>query len=290
MIKCYIFGGIGNQMFQYLSGVYLSKKNDIDIVFDYNLIDSFKTKHHTKRLYEIFDLENIKFIKKKKTNSLKSDKLLKIYFNILYFLKYKINFISDHNFLKQKLNIKKNYFMFGYFQNIQNLNKNIIDVENFFSFKKNYFKSKLYKKINTYKNSVCLHIRRGDYLTPKYKKKYNILNDEYYLRAINLFLKKKKKIHLFIFSDDEKYAKNFCDKIQNKHELSYTLIKKNSSDQDLFLMSCCKNFIIANSTFSWWAAIISKNKNKIIMTPQDWYKNKNDNKNNKLNFKQWIKL
>ena len=39
-------------------------------------------------------------------------------------------------------------------------------------------------------------------------------------------------------------------------------MNKNSSDLDLFLMSHCKNFIIANSTFSWWAAIISKNKKK----------------------------
>lgn len=290
MIRCFLFGGIGNQMFQCLSGVCLSKKNNIEVIFDYNLIDSFETKHNTKKLNEIFDIKNIKFVKEKKSNYLKLDKLFKLFFNIFSFLKYRFFFISDHNFLNKRLDNDKNYYMFGYFQNIQIIDKKIIDIRNFFIFKKNYFKNSFYKIISNYKNSVCLHIRRGDYLTPKYKKKYNILDEEYYLQAINLILKKKKGSHFFIFSDDKKFAKKFCDKINNKYEFSYTLINKNSSDVDLFLMSCCKNFIIANSTFSWWAAVISKNKNKIIITPRDWYKNDGDNKNNKLNFKQWIKL
>ena len=290
MIRCFLFGGIGNQMFQYLSGVCLSKKNNIEVIFDYNLIDSFETKHNTKKLNEIFDIKNIKFVKEKKSNYLKLDKLFKLFFNIFSFLKFRFFFIGDHNFLNKRLDNDKNYYMFGYFQNIQIIDKKIIDIRNFFIFKKNYFKNRFYKIISNYKNSVCLHIRRGDYLTPKYKKKYNILDEKYYLQAINLILKKKKDSHFFIFSDDEKFAKKFCDKINNKYEFSYTLINKNSSDVDLFLMSCCKNFIIANSTFSWWAAVISKNKNKIIITPRDWYKNDGDNKNNKLNFKQWIKL
>lgn len=289
MIKCYLFGGIGNQMFQYLFGIYLSKKYNVKIKFDYKLINSFKSKHNNKSLNKIFKLEDRLFLENISPISSYFNGILKFFFNILYFIKYKSNFISDYNYINE-LDKKKDYFMFGYFQNIFDIDKEILDLENFFKFKEIYFKNNLYKKIIAYENSVCLHIRRGDYLTPKYKKKYILLNEQYYLKSIDFILKKKNNLHFFIFSDDEKYAKNFCNKIQDYNKFSYTLMNKNSSDLDLFLMSHCKNFIIANSTFSWWAAIISKNKNKITITPRKWFKNEYDNKNNKLILDQWIKI
>ncbi|MDB3877219.1 alpha-1,2-fucosyltransferase [Candidatus Pelagibacter ubique] len=289
MIKCYLFGGIGNQMFQYLSGIYLSKQNNMKVKFDYKFISSFNSQHNNKSLNEIFNLEDKFFSKETNSIVLNFSKILKFFFNLLCIFKFNVNFISDYNYTN-KLNEKKNYLMFGYFQNIQKIDKEIIDVENFFKFKEIYFKNNLYKKVIAYENSVCLHIRRGDYLTPKYKKKYVILNEDYYMKAINFILKKKNNLHFFIFSDDKDYAKNFCNKIEDYNKFSYTLMNKNSSDLDLFLMSHCKNFIIANSTFSWWAAIISKNKKKITITPRKWFKNKNDNENNKLILDQWVKI
>lgn len=289
MIKCYLFGGIGNQMFQYLSGIYLSKKNNMKVKFDYKFINSFNSQHNNKNLDKIFKLEDRLFFKETNSIFLNFNKILKFFFNVLCILKYKTNFISDYNYINN-LNKKKFYLMFGYFQNIYNINKKTLDIENFFKFKETYFKNDLYKKVIEYENSVCLHIRRGDYLTRKHKKKYIILNEEYYLKAIDFINKKKNNLHFFIFSDDKEYAKNFCNKLQDYNKFSYTLMNKNSSDLDLFLMSRCKNFIIANSTFSWWAAIISKNKNKITITPRKWFKNKNDNENNKLILEQWIKI
>ena len=197
MIKCYLFGGIGNQMFQYLSGIYLSKQNNTKVKFDYKFISSFNSQHNNKSLNEIFNLEDKFFSKETNSIVLNFNKILKFFFNLLCIFKFNVNFISDHNYTN-KLNEKKNYLMFGYFQNIQKIDKKIIDFENFFKFKAIYFKNNLYKKVIAYENSVCLHIRRGDYLTPKYKKKYVILNEDYYMKAID-FILKKKTTYIFLF-------------------------------------------------------------------------------------------
>ena len=106
MIKCYLFGGIGNQMFQYLSGIYLSKQNNTKVKFDYKFISSFNSQHNNKSLNEIFNLEDKFFSKETNSIVLNFNKILKFFFNLLCIFKFNVNFISDHNYTN-KLNEKK---------------------------------------------------------------------------------------------------------------------------------------------------------------------------------------
>ena len=82
MIKCYLFGGIGNQMFQYLSGIYLSKQNNTKVKFDYKFISSFNSQHNNKSLNEIFNLEDKLFLKKTNSIFFNFSKILKFFFLI----------------------------------------------------------------------------------------------------------------------------------------------------------------------------------------------------------------
>ena len=82
MIKCYLFGGIGNQMFQYLSGIYLSKKNNMKVKFDYKFINSFNSQHNNKNLDKIFKLEDRLFFKETNSIFLNFNKILKFFFNV----------------------------------------------------------------------------------------------------------------------------------------------------------------------------------------------------------------
>jgi hypothetical protein len=65
---------------------------------------------------------------------------------------------------------------------------------------------------------------------------------------------------------------------------------KNSPKIDFFLMSICKHNIIANSTYSWWAAWLNKNKSKIIIAPSDWKDKSPILKNNIQIPKSWVRL
>jgi hypothetical protein len=93
------------------------------------------------------------------------------------------------------------------------------------------------------------------------------LNKNYYFKAIEYIQQHITNPHFYIFSDDPERAIS----IISLNENQFTLIKHNIGDElayaDLWLMSKCKHFIIANSTFSWWGAWLSKNHEKIVIAP-----------------------
>ena len=76
--------------------------------------------------------------------------------------------------------------------------------------------------------------------------------------------------HFFVFSDDiqvvqEKYSFPDC---------TLTFVEAHSGKDsylDLYLMTRCKHFIIANSTFSWWGAWLGTNQDKIVIGPKKWF-------------------
>ncbi len=117
-------------------------------------------------------------------------------------------------------------------------------------------------KIQT-NDSVSVHIRRTDYLSKKHR--FVILDTKYYKKAIKLMTEKVKDPKFFFFSDDIEWVK---ENIQHPDD---SIFLSNKDFEDMHLMSLCKHNITANSTFSWWAAWLNKNQNKIVITPQRWF-------------------
>jgi len=71
-----------------------------------------------------------------------------------------------------------------------------------------------------------------------------------------------------------------------------TYVGHNPSDknyEDLRLMSLCNHFIIANSSFSWWGAWLSRNKSKIVIAPSKWFQKIKYNDSDRLP-KEWIRI
>lgn len=119
--------------------------------------------------------------------------------------------------------------------------------------------------------SVCVHIRRGDYLDPKWAQ-LNICTYEYYNRAINYVTEKIPNSVFFIFSNTPAdivwIQENYHFENANIKYVTY-----GCADYEEFrLMMSCKHFIISNSTFSWWAAYLGKNPAKIVVSPSKWSK------------------
>ena len=86
------------------------------------------------------------------------------------------------------------------------------------------------------------------------------------------FIKAKHSdIEVFVFSDDLEWCKNNL-KLEDKlHFLDVN--QKTNFHMDMYLMSQCKHNVIANSSFSWWAAWLNQNKNKQVIAPQNWFAN-----------------
>lgn len=123
----------------------------------------------------------------------------------------------------------------------------------------------LYKNIKVEgKELVSIHVRRGDYLLPHHHH-FCKLNNDYYGEAIQHFIKDIEKYHFVIFSNDIEWCK------ENLIEGDMvTFINPGIDCVDLILMSLCDHNIIANSSFSWWAAFKNKNKDKTVICPSNY--------------------
>lgn len=125
--------------------------------------------------------------------------------------------------------------------------------------------------------SVCVHFRFYDNPTCNNNETdiHSNLEKSYYDGAVKEIIKRVIKPHFFLFSDNLQEARNML----KLPEGDVTIINHDTSDGDGFLdfwlMTLCKHFIIANSTFSWWSAWLSQSIEKNILAPQTWFLNEN---------------
>ena len=107
---------------------------------------------------------------------------------------------------------------------------------------------------------------------------------QYFEKALVEIEKKLKDYNLIIFSDDIDWVK------KNMFFETKNIVFEKGNDnvyEKLRMMSMCNNFIISNSTFSWWAQYLSKNKRKIVIGPSKW-RNTNISLYNDIYEKDWI--
>ena len=121
--------------------------------------------------------------------------------------------------------------------------------------------------------SVSMHIRRGDYVEPGFVEVYgDICTEDYYRKAVEYMLEKEPRAVFYIFSDDPEW-------VAEHFNGDRFVIAKNenpfSDKEDLLLMRTCKHNIIANSSFSWWAAWLSHYPDKHLVAPAKWLNTKN---------------
>jgi hypothetical protein len=196
---------------------------------------------------------------------------------------------------KNLINACNGYFV-GYWGNEKYFIENTMLIKNEFTlkdkFKTNEFKV-LQEEAKT-THSVAMHIRRGDYIqNEKSSKIFNSLTLDYYQNAIEHMSGKVKDIKLLIFSDDIGWVKSNLSFVA---EIDHIFIdhQLNSKDYLEFSLMCqCKHFIMANSTFSWWAAWLGAKSDSIVIAPYNWYSDPSHQNNflsNNFIPKSWILL
>jgi hypothetical protein len=121
--------------------------------------------------------------------------------------------------------------------------------------------------------SVCVHIRRGDYLAPEYAH-LNVCDRSYYGRAMAAMQeqlgRRQKRAVFYIFSNNHEELTWIRTNYDfSAYEVRYVDLG-NPDYEELRLMYTCKHFIISNSTFSWWGQMLSGNPDKLVFAPSVW--------------------
>lgn len=122
--------------------------------------------------------------------------------------------------------------------------------------------------------SVSVHVRRGDYLE-KEEIYGGICTEAYYKSAIEYMQRERMESSFFLFSNDPEWVREWVN-ANYRGDNRFVIIEGTQEETgylDLFLMSRCKNHIIANSSFSWWGAWLDENPRKRVIAPAKWANN-----------------
>ncbi len=238
MITAKLQGGLGNQMFQIAAASALAWRNDDVAVFDLN-------NHYLP-------------LQGRKAHNYADNIFRGIEFNDSVRPSY-VYREADHTY--QQIPYKENMSLFGYFQSAKYFEDYSNKIKELFSpddTTRQYLTDKYGELLDT--NTASIHIRRGDYL--KFKNIHPTCTREYYVEAMTFL---PGDTNYMIFSDDPEWC------LRNFNMKRFKVIEGEEDYVDMHLMSMCKNNIIANSSFSWWAAWLNENNDKTVIAPKVWF-------------------
>lgn len=266
MIGVKLMGGLGNQMFQYALGRKLSLMYGTKLILDLTGYQN-QAQGDTQRYFE---LNRFNITGELQTKPIVNKNLLTKILYRNYDFKHKY-YEKQFPFDKKVLEQPEGTLFEGYWQT----EKYFIDVRN--QLLKDFTLSSSFSKYdNNYlvnirsTNSVSLHVRRGDYVSNENANKFHVLQGiKYYSKALQLLSESINNFTLYVFSDDIQWCKKHLDNIHSKIVF---VDGKREGVIDMMLMKNCKHNIVANSSFSWWAAWLNENSNKKVIAPKSWFK------------------
>jgi hypothetical protein len=276
MIIVQLTGGLGNQMFQYAAAKALSLKISTELLLD---VSSFLRTElpdlEVPRDFELIHFEgvhekiiNVNDLKEQKRFDFLEEKKIK---KLLPKHKRGVYREKFYHFDKQFFNASNPSFLIGIWQSPKYFEFYKNDIIKNFQIKESSIQNVLEKsrELKT-SNSVSIHIRRGDYLRkPIILDWHGIMPREYYINAFDTLNSKKRVDKVYYFSDDPEWVKS-----ELMPHIPGEIISNNISTsqyEDFYLMQQCQNNIVANSSFSWWAAYLNPNPNKIVIAPKKWF-------------------
>lgn len=263
-------GGLCSQLQIYASLVAVAKANNKKLVFTKSNLEGHPTTYHTGEIYQtkirVFELLDLEY------------KIVDENFLNTFEDKH-INFhTTTYDESLFQLDPKKNYNLIGRFDLYTYWYNDIGDEVASWNFVESLQKQAeermldIKKFFGNDKPTVSIHIRRGDYLLPNHH--FAILDSDYYKEAITSQFWHPLDYNFIIFSNDIEYCKEIFegDNIYFITPEGGDKVCSDSEKEDLVLLSLCDHHIIANSSYSWWGAFLSKNPNKKIICPTNWLK------------------
>lgn len=247
MISCILKGGLGNQLFQIAATISYAIDTKQRFAFDYNswgarggAAKTFQASHPTsyrETLYKYLPEANLAT----KT------------FGQIY---------KEPSFHYKQIPVLKDVILDGYFQSEKYFSNNEDVIRKVFypyHLKRNLLTQKY--QIPSGTQVVGIHVRRGEYLKDQIH--HPVCTKEYYEKCIGFFRERNPNVEFLIISDDILWCQEHFEGMR---------FSVNDTDiEDLYDLILCDHNIIANSTFSWWAAWLNDNPEKTILSPNKWF-------------------
>jgi hypothetical protein len=278
-VRVALTGGLGNQLFQYALGRALSKKLGVPLTLDltwFNRVNGNKNETLRKYALDPFQLNVEKWISSEGVLWETSELIVRRFIKLGIALPEKIirntYYERSYRFDPGVLKLMPPVNLVGYWQSPLYFADIEEELRIELSVKQEISKNSL-ELMDEIKStdSVCVHVRRGDYVLNKNAANtHGLCGADYYKRGIEFVTSKLRNPHCYVFSDDPEWVREYI-----KIPLPSTVVDINGPDdahEDLWLMSSCNHFVIANSSLSWWGAWLSKANNKIIIAPEKWFK------------------
>ena len=270
MINVVLRGGLGNNLFQYAIGRHLALKNNTTVRFDIQAYVNRKDILGGRiiRQLRFFSIDPISYTRNIRKKIGRRLGILRSSFGDGVYHE------KDWGFDPEVLSLDDGVCLDGCFQS-EKYFKDIEEViRSDLRFTKDSFGEEgvFYKEKILASNSVGIHVRRGDYMTSQL---HNVCTMEYYARSIAYIKGLVALPHFFVFSDDVEW----CSENLNISDCTFVKVTASGSNPliDLQLMSLCKHNIISNSTYSWWAAWLNENHEKIVVAPNRWFNDESMN-------------
>lgn len=285
-----IIGGLGNQMWQYAMLVALRKRfPQEDVYYNASFFNGYPL-HNGLELDRIFNITakqaSVKDIRRVYHHFIGHNFFLRVYTHYFSKMKTEIREVESGPYMEEAFQKEGDFYYNGYWADHRYFDAVRPQLLKEFSLKESMdkknqdFLAELSDKV-----SCSLHVRRGDYLKgPDYR---GICDLDYYQRAISIVKKEiDKPISFLVFSNDIKWCKENLAESFGGNEVVYVDWNRGlDSYKDMYLMSQCQANIIANSSFSWWAAYLNENPDKIVVSPKKY---KNKDMGFKIALDEWI--
>ena len=252
-------------MHNYALGLSLSKETGKSVCYDvsYFYNTKYKVAHEKDFLFENYNLSNTRRVlyDKSKIFDAMAFRLMLLFYKNVQIKKYTDYdpFLFDRVKKLGKTYIDVITLRFEYYDKYKDILRKEFNLKQQLDDKN----QSLLEDIKKHKNSVSIHIRRGDYV---YLYPYGgvVRIDNYYNQAFKIFTK-MEDVHYYVFSNDIEWAKKNV--ITGKPTTFVNINDEVHGYFDSELIKNCKHNIISDSTFAWWAAYLNANPDKIVVAP-----------------------
>ncbi len=238
-VTCRLFGQMGNQLFQITAA--------LAYAWDHNAIPVFPELHKKE--------DRISYNRTRIFFRLDSSMPSRPFINV---------FNEKNAYSPERIPFKKDLVLSGYFQSWKHFHHHRDRILSIFAPSKQVLDKlhRKYQELIEKPNTVAVHFRTHNKELHD-KKLHPFVGFDYLRNAMNLFPQDSVFV---VFSERMGWCKKNCPIFNKK----MVYIEGNDGVEDFFLMSMMKNIIIANSSYSWWAAYIDQNPNKIIVAPKSY--------------------